>query len=133
MKKRAILTIIVFTLCFISLTIFQNNSKAQENRCSFSGYLWGKGAKATFQIYVDKQQLDLTFTWPRGTTDFRIKATGENKDDILILQPLSEGNKLTLLGPGVYYFEIYSQWGTGCWEAVVSPPKEIKKPQTEKK
>ena len=133
MKKRDILSIIVFTLFFISLTIFQNNLKAQENRCSFSGYLWGKGAKATFQIYVDKEQLDLTFTWPRGTTDFRIKATGEKKDGILILQPLSEGNKLTLLGPGVYYFEIYSEWGTGCWEAVVSTPKEPKKPQTNKK
>jgi len=133
MKKRAALSIVVLTLCFISLTIFQKNSTAQENPCSFSGYLWGKGAKATFQIYVDKEQLDLTFTWPRGTTDFVIKATGENKDDILILQPLSEGDKLTLIGPGVYYFEIYSKWGTGCWEAVVSTPKEPKKPQTDVK
>jgi hypothetical protein len=74
---------------------------------------------------VDKEELELTFTWPRGTSDFRVKATGEKGEDILILQPLSEGDRLTLIGPGVYYFEIYSEWGTGCWEAVVSTPKNL--------
>ncbi|MBN1573880.1 MAG: hypothetical protein JW984_11845 [Deltaproteobacteria bacterium] len=121
MIKKSSFLYPLLILC-LTLTLLPQESHSQENPCSFSGYLWGKGAKATFQVFVDKQELDLTFKWPRGTTDFRIKATGEKGDDILILQPLSEGDKLTLIGPGVYYFEIYSEWGTGCWEAVVSMP-----------
>ena len=123
MRKKLRLLSTLFILPIFLVIQLSSISNSQENPCSFSGYLWGKGAKAAFEIYVDKQELDLTFTWPRGTSDFRVKATGEKGDDILILQPLSEGDKLTLIGPGVYYFEIYSEWGTGCWEAVVSTPK----------
>lgn len=77
--------------------------------------------------------MDLIFKWPRGTTDFRVRATGETKEDLLLQQPLSEGDKLTLIGPGIYNFEIYSEWGTGCWEAKVSTVKNADESQTDLK
>lgn len=75
--------------------------------------------------------MELVFKWPRGTTDFRVRATGEKKEDLLLTQPLSEGDKLTLIGPGIYNFEIYSEWGTGCWEAKVSPANDEGKDETD--
>jgi hypothetical protein len=131
LKIKTFFLFAAFLFCFTILSNPQRLSLAQENPCSFSGYLWGKGAKATFQVYVDKEQMELVFKWPRGTTDFRIMATGEKKEDLLIKQPLSEGDKLTLIGPGIYNFEIYSEWGTGCWEATVSRVNSGEKHETD--
>jgi hypothetical protein len=92
---------------------------AQENPCSFSGYLWGTGARTTFEVYADTEDLSMLFTWPEGTADFRVKVTGTDKKEVLIDRPLSEGDLFTLSGAGIYYFEIYSAWGGGCWKATI--------------
>lgn len=112
-------------------------AQAQENPCSFAGYLWGTGAMTGFEVYVDRGELILTFAWPEGACDFWVKGTGEVKiigedgeeiNEILIEQSLTYGNRLTLSGPGIYYIELYSEWGSGCWEATVEIPESTEGP-----
>lgn len=94
----------------------------QESPCSphsYSGYLWGTGAASTFEVYADTEELVLIFEWPLGSSDFWVKATGDDHETVLIEQSLSDGNVLTLTGRGIYHIQIYSNWGGGCWEANV--------------
>jgi hypothetical protein len=94
-----------------------------ENPCSYSGYLWGTGAQSSFEVYSDSEELRVFFTWPSGTSDFRVKVTDNNGVEGLSDRSLSEGDLFTLTGPGIFHFEIYSKWGGGCWKATV---KKIK-------
>ena len=113
-KIRSLLVIFAFSILFTPI------SSPQESPCSphsYSGYLWGTGAKSTFEVYVDKNEMLLTFDWPLGSSDFWVKVTGEDNETILIEQSLSDGNVLTLTGRGIYHIQIYSNWGGGCWEA----------------
>jgi len=119
MKKSAV----SFIFLFIGVFSFCYPMRAEENPCSFSGYLWGSGAVSTFEVYSDTPEASLVIDWPRGTCDFWVRATGEDRNVILIDQSLSSGDVLTLTGSGIYYFIISSRWGTGCWEATVKHNK----------
>jgi len=94
---------------------------SQENSCGHSGYLWGGGASATFEVFVDTEAVAIDFDWPQGIVDFRIRGYGDEPEELLIDQPLADGDLLTLTGPGIYYMTIYSEWGSGCWEAAIEP------------
>jgi hypothetical protein len=114
----------ILTLIFIAATFFfPRTGGGQENPCAFSGYLWGTGARASFEVYALSQETTVLFTWPGGGADFWVKATDKDKKEILIDQSLSKGDILTLKGSGIYYLEIYSKWGTGCWKATVGKNK----------
>jgi hypothetical protein len=94
-------------------------SSAQENPCTFSGYLWGTGAASSFEVYADTEDLTIVFTWSAGTADFWVRAMDRNRKEVLVDRSLGEGDVFTLSGKGIYYFEIYSKWGGGCWKASV--------------
>ena len=113
-KIRSLIVIFALSIFFTPI------SSPQENPCSphsYSGYLWGTDAESTFEVYDDKEEMLLTFDWPLGSSDFWVKATGEDNETVLIEQSLSDGNVLTLTGRGIYHIQIYSNWGGGCWEA----------------
>jgi hypothetical protein len=112
--------IVSLLVIFAASMIYTKPAGTEENPCppnSYSGYLWGTGAESTFEVYVDKTEMVLTFDWALGSSDFWVKATGEDNETVLIEQSLSEGNVLTLSGGGIYHIKIYSVWGGGCWEA----------------
>jgi hypothetical protein len=94
-----------------------------ENTCPYSGYLWGTGARSSFEVYSDSGELQVFFTWPSGASDFRVKVTDNDGTEVLADQSLNEGDLFTLTGSGIFHFEIYSKWGSGCWKATV---KKIK-------
>lgn len=94
-----------------------------ENPCPYSGYLWGTGARSSFEVYSDSEQLNVYFTWPSGTSDFRVKVIGNDGVEVLADRSLNDGDLFTLTGPGIFHFDISSKWGSGCWKATV---KEIK-------
>ena len=107
--------------------LFPLSGRGGENPCSFSGYLWGTDAHASFEVFAETEEVTLLFTWPEGTADFRVKAMDKDKKEVLIDQSLSAGDILTLKGRGIYYFEIYSASGGGCWKAEVKGKRETKK------
>ena len=116
MKFKIVSLFVVFAVSMICT----KPANPEEKPCSpdsFSGYLWGTGAESTFEVYVDKVEMVLTFDWALGSSDFWVKATGDDIETVLIEQSLSEGNVLTLSGGGIYHIKIYSVWGGGCWEA----------------
>jgi hypothetical protein len=115
MKASALL---LFTLLFV---ISGPPALSQENMCGHSGYLWGSDAETTFEVFVDTEAVALTFDWPRGIVDFRVRGYGDEPEELLIDQPLADGDILTLTGPGIYYITIYSEWGSGCWEVTIEP------------
>lgn len=94
-------------------------ASSAENPCPHSGYLWGTGARSSFEVYSDGQELQVFVTWPSGTSDFRVKVTADDGVEVLADRSLSEGDLFTLSGPGIFHFEIYSKWGGGCWKATV--------------
>lgn len=110
-------------LSFVFLSLFPVMSAGQENPCPYSGYLWGTGARSAFEVYADAEELTLVFSWPAGTADFCVRAMDNDKKEVLIDRSLSEGDLLTLTGAGIFYFEIYSKWGGGCWKASVKKNK----------
>jgi hypothetical protein len=107
-----LISILVAGLALIALAAVPS---AQENPCPFSGYLWGTGAAASFEVYSDTEAL----TWPAGTADFWVRAMDRDRKEVLVDRSLGEGDVFTLTGKGIYYFEIYSKWGGGCWKAAV--------------
>jgi hypothetical protein len=112
------------TTLFLILPIsLATTASGTENPCSFSGYLWGTGARSSFEVYSDTEQTQIVFTWPSGTSDMWIKAIDSDMKEVLVDRSLNEGDLFTLTGPGVFHFEIYSKWGGGCWNATV---KKIK-------
>jgi hypothetical protein len=122
-NRRSFAPVVLFLLLF---SLLSGRVAAGENPCPFSGYLWGTGARASFEVYADADETTLVFAWPEGTADFWVKATDRDKKEVLIDQSLSTGDLLTLKGRGIYYFEIYSAWGGGCWEARITGDKEEK-------
>ncbi|MBN2225384.1 MAG: hypothetical protein JW765_11945 [Deltaproteobacteria bacterium] len=94
-----------------------------ENPCSYSGYLWGTGARSSFEVYSDTDELQITFTWPSGTSDIWVKAMDNDGKEVLVDRSLNEGDLFTLSGKGIFHFEIYSKWGGGCWDASVKKNK----------
>jgi hypothetical protein len=116
----------LYISCFVILLLIPAVVFSQENNCSFGGYLWGTDAIASFEVFVDNEEVALAFEWPVGSVDFWVTATGENRDEILIDQSLNDGDMLTLSGPGIYYFKLRSHWGSGCWKAdvIVQEKKE---------
>jgi hypothetical protein len=106
-------------LSVITVFSFARVLFAGENPCPFSGYLWGTGARSSFEVFSDTEDLQIVFTWPSGTSDIWVRATGNDGKEVLIDRSLSEGDLLTLTGPGIFHFEIYSKWGGGCWKATV--------------
>ncbi len=116
MKIKMFSLLVIFAISIL----FTHISSPEENPCSthsYSGYLWGTGAESTFEVYVDKEEMVLTFDWQLGSSDFWVKAKGKDNETVLIEQSLSDGNVLTLTGRGIYHIKIYSNWGGGCWEA----------------
>jgi len=116
-------TVFAVAVSVITVFSFAHILYAGENPCSFSGYLWGTGARSSFEVFSDTEALQIVFTWPSGTSDIWVKATDNGAKEVLIDRSLSEGDLLTLTGPGIFHFEIYSKWGGGCWKATV---KKIK-------
>ncbi len=110
-------------LSFVVLSLFSTITAGQENPCPFSGYLWGTGARSSFEVYSDTEELTMVFSWPSGTADIWVKAMDKDKKEVLVDRSLSEGDLFTLTGPGIYYFEVYSKWGGGCWKATVKKNK----------
>jgi hypothetical protein len=94
-----------------------------ENPCSYSGYLWGTGARSSFEVYSDSEELRVFFTWPSGTSDFRVRVTDNDGVEELSDRSLSEGDLFTLTGPGIFHFEIYSNGGAAVGKVTV---KKIK-------
>jgi hypothetical protein len=120
----------LFILLFIgifSAAAFTATAFCQENPCAFSGYLWGTGARTSFEVFAEEEVTDVLITWPEGTAGFHVRATDSDNKRVLIDQPLSEGDRLTLTGRGIYHFEIYSEWGSGCWKATVKKLDNLKK------
>ena len=118
-----IYTVKAFALLIIVFLayIFAPSAHSQEHQCGHSGYLWGSGASAAFEVFVDTEAVSLDFDWPQGIVDFRVKGYGDEPDELLIDQSLADGDLLTLTGPGIYYITIYSKWGSGCWEVIIEP------------
>ncbi len=119
-RLRLSIPILIFVA---AISLFPRASGGQENSCTFSGYLWGTGARASFEVYALSEETTVLFSWPGGGADFWVKATDKDKKEPLIDQSLTKGDLLTLKGSGIYYFEIYSKWGTGCWKATVGKNK----------
>ena len=118
-KKHAYSGVLVLTLPILVLLLPGAISSAAENPCHFSGYLWGTGSRSSFEVFSDSEELQVLFTWPSGSSDFRVTVTDNDGVEVLADTALSEGDLFTLTGPGIFHFEIYSKWGTGCWSATV--------------
>jgi len=118
-KRHTYSGLSIFALSILVLLLSGAVSSGAENPCHFSGYLWGTGARSSFEVFSDSQELQVVFTWPSGASDFRVKVTDNDGIEVLADSPLSEGDVFTLTGPGIFHFEIYSKWGTGCWSATV--------------
>ena len=107
------------TFTILMLLTFAGAVWGAENPCSYSGYLWGTGARSSFEVYSVSEELRVFFTWPSGTSDFRVKVTDNDGVEVLADRSLNEGDLFTLTGQGIFHFEIYSKWGGGCWKATV--------------
>jgi hypothetical protein len=117
LRQRDCFAFLTIALSVIVLIISVGAVWGTENPCPYSGYLWGTGARSSFELYSDSEQLQVFFTWPSGTSDFRVRVTDNDGVEVLADRSLGEGDLFTLTGPGIFHFEIYSKWGGGCWKA----------------
>ncbi len=69
-QTPGLLALVIFSAAVLSL--FPAPSFGQENPCPFTGYLWGTGARSSFEVYADSEDLAMVFTWPAGTTDWHL-------------------------------------------------------------
>jgi uncharacterized protein involved in tellurium resistance len=83
-----------------------------------SGYLYGPGAAYSFTVNAGNvKNLDVTFNWPRGSTDFWVKVVGQDGRTVLGNFDLDNGEIINLSGGGIFYLTIYSNRGAGNWSA----------------
>jgi hypothetical protein len=85
----------------------------------FAGFLYNENTKATFDVFTEKESLDLTFTYPAGS-DFRILVLGQDGNKLGDFT-LKEGPVITLTGGGKFTLVVYSERGGGPWTAYYEP------------
>ena len=82
---------------------------------NFSGVLRGVNDSNKFDIFTEKQQLSITFTWPKGT-EYHVKVHGMSGDELGDFN-LNEGEIIDLSGGGKFSLTVYSRSGEGPWSA----------------
>jgi len=95
--------------------LFAVAAPAPAETVDFSGYLYDNRTSASFDIFAEKQQLDVTFTYP-ATSDFRVKVLGETGKELGDFK-LSEGPVIQLKGGGKFTLVVYADSGGGVWTA----------------
>ena len=81
------------------------------------GYLSGPGDDCTWSIYAYSNYLEVPFTYPKGSVDFWVEVVGQDGYTILGNFDLDNGEIITLSGGGTFYLTIYSNYGSGKWNA----------------
>jgi hypothetical protein len=79
------------------------------------GYLDEMGDSDYFLLYTDKDEIDVEFDYPAGTS-FWVLVLGENGDKLGYFD-LSEGEIIKLTGGGYFTCVIISHRGDGKWTA----------------
>lgn len=83
-----------------------------------TGYLSGPGEFRTFIVNAKINYVEVTFSYPKGATDFWVKVIGEDGIEVLGDFDLDNGEIIQLTGGGIFYLKIYSRAGAGNWSAV---------------
>jgi hypothetical protein len=81
-----------------------------------SGYLKGPGDADRFELVAQHNHVDVTYTWPRGGTDFWVRIYGQTMNELGNFD-LDDGDVIELTGGGKFTLEIYSRQGAGNWAA----------------
>ncbi|MCI0482828.1 MAG: hypothetical protein L0213_14715 [Candidatus Dadabacteria bacterium] len=97
---------------------FPDKSKLPLGTSLETGYLTGPGEFRTFIVNARIDYVEVTFSYPKGTTDFWVKVIGEDGIEVLGDFDLDNGEIIQLTGGGIFYLKIYSKEGAGNWSAV---------------
>jgi len=81
----------------------------------FSGYLYDDTTRASFDVYAEVQELDVTFTYP-ATSDFHVLVLGREGKELGDFA-LEDGPVITLTGGGKFTLVVYSNRNGGTWTA----------------
>jgi hypothetical protein len=81
------------------------------------GYLTGPGDSCTWSIYAYSNYLEVPFTYPKGSVDFWVEIVGQDGYTVLGNFDLDNGEIIQLSGGGTFYLTIYSNYGSGKWNA----------------
>lgn len=81
----------------------------------FSGYLYDDRTEARFDIYAERNSVEVTFTYP-ATSDFHVKVLGET-GKVLGDFALRDGPVIQLKGGGKFTLIVYTESGGGIWTA----------------
>lgn len=68
----------------------------------------------------DDTYVEVTFSYPRESADFRVEIIGEDKETLLGDFDLKEGETVKLMGGGRFYLTIFSEAGSEDWRATYS-------------
>lgn len=80
---------------------------------NLSGVLRGVNDSNKFDIFTEKQQLSITFTWPKGA-EYHVKVHGMSGDELGDFN-LNDGEIIDLSGGGKFSLTVYSRSGEGAW------------------
>ena len=89
--------------------------KAGAATVEFAGYLHDENTKATFDVYAEVENLDVTFTYP-AAADFHVIILGQDGNKLGDFD-LRDGPIITLTGGGLFTLVVYSNKGAGAWTA----------------
>lgn len=83
-----------------------------------SGYLNGPGSSYTFTVNAGSDTfVEVPFSYPVGQVDFWVKVVGQDGYTVLGNFDLDNGEIIQLSGGGTFYLTIYSNRGSGYWNA----------------
>jgi len=81
-----------------------------------SGFLKGPEDADRFDLIAQHKHVDVSYTWPRGETDFWVRVYGKTMNELGNFD-LDDGDIIELTGGGKFTLEIYSRQGAGKWTA----------------
>jgi hypothetical protein len=84
---------------------------------SISGSLEGSSWTGDFSIITTRSRVDLTFTYPKGSADFRVRVTAADFETVIGDYRLDENPVVPLIGKGRFNISVYSKRGSGDWSA----------------
>lgn len=81
------------------------------------GYLNGPGDYCDWSIYAQTDYIEVVFDYPVGSVDFWVEVVGEDGYTVLGDFDLDNGEIIQLMGGGMFYLTVYSNYGAGNWSA----------------
>jgi len=81
------------------------------------GYLNGPGDYCDWSIYAQSDYIEVVFDYPVGSVDFWVEVVGEDGYTVLGDFDLDNGEIIQLMGGGMFYLTVYSNYGAGDWSA----------------